>query len=217
MIQLPKAKAYIFDMDGTLTDNMHFHHQAWMEFIAAKGLGIDAETFERDYHKGTLIEVMARFFPHLKSEEELRKVGNEKEALYRTIYSPHMAPIQGLLPFFEQLVAKDIPIGLATMGDRNNIDLTLKGLKIEHYFHSTTGGDQVQKGKPHPEIFLLAAKKLGVAPQDCLAFEDTQSGIQAAQAAGMPVVGIATQFSKRALMDLGCVETLTTYSNLSVL
>lgn len=62
MIQLPRAKAYIFDMDGTLTDNMHFHHEAWMKFIALKKLGIDAATFERDYHKGTLIEVMARFF-----------------------------------------------------------------------------------------------------------------------------------------------------------
>ena len=86
MIQLPPAKAYIFDMDGTLTDNMHFHHEAWMKFIALKKLGIDAATFERDYHKGTLIEVMARFFPHLTTKEELREVGNEKEALYRNTY-----------------------------------------------------------------------------------------------------------------------------------
>ena len=216
MIQLPKAKAYIFDMDGTLTDNMHFHHQAWMEFIQAKGLGIDADTFERDYHKGTLIEVMARFFPQLTAEEELRKVGNEKEALYREIYGPHISPIAGLVGLFDQLVAKNIPIGLATMGDQNNIDLTLKGLKIESYFHSTTGGDQVQKGKPHPEIFQLAAKKIGVDPVDCLAFEDTQSGISAAQAAGMQVVGITTQFSKEQLIDLDCVLAIENYNTLTV-
>ncbi|MGB1448763.1 MAG: HAD family hydrolase [Flavobacteriaceae bacterium] len=216
MIQLPQAKAFIFDMDGTLTDNMDFHHQAWMEFIVAKGLGIDAETFERDYHKGTLIEVMARFFPHLKSEEELRKVGNEKEALYRNTYGHLLQPLPGLHAFFDGLKEKKLPIGLATMGDQNNLEMTLKQLEITSYFHSTTGGDQIEKGKPHPEIFLLAAKKLGVAPQDCLAFEDTQSGIQAAQAAGMPVVGIATQFSKRALMDLGCVEAIKDYRNIQI-
>ena len=71
MISLSNYKALIFDMDGTLTDNMHYHHLAWMKFIEEKGLGIDAETFERDYHKGTLIEVMARFFPHLTTEEQL--------------------------------------------------------------------------------------------------------------------------------------------------
>ena len=63
MIEFPRPKAMVFDMDGTLTDNMEFHHLAWMKFIEMKQLRIDAETFERDYHKGTLIEVMARFFP----------------------------------------------------------------------------------------------------------------------------------------------------------
>lgn len=76
MIKLPPPCAIIFDMDGTLVDNMHIHHDAWMQFIKEKELDIDAESFERDYHKGTLIEVMQRFFPHLKTEEELRNVGN---------------------------------------------------------------------------------------------------------------------------------------------
>ncbi len=213
-IILPKARAYIFDMDGTLTDNMHYHHLAWMKFIDEKQLGIDAETFERDYHKGTLIEVMARFFPHLTTEEELRKVGNEKEALYRNTYGHLLEPLKGLHPFLNALKTKNIPLGLATMGDQNNLEMTLKQLKITSYFHSTTGGDQVEKGKPHPEIFLTAANKLGVAPQDCLAFEDTASGIKAAQAAGMQVVGIATQFSKEKLLELGCTVSIKHYDKI---
>ena len=213
MIQLPPAKAYIFDMDGTLTDNMHFHHKAWMKFIALKKLGIDAITFERDYNKGTLIEVMARFFPHLTTEKELRQVGNEKEALYRNTYGQLLKPLPGLHLFLEQIKQKNIPIGLATMGDQNNLDMTIKQLNIETYFHSTTGGDQVQNGKPHPEIFLRAAEKIGVDPQDCLAFEDTQSGITAAQAAGMQVVGIATQFSLEKLLDLGCIVSVKDFEN----
>ena len=122
MIQLPTAKAYIFDMDGTLTDNMHFHHEAWMKFIALKKLGVDSATFERDYHKGTLIEVMARFFPHLTTKAELRAVGNEKEALYRDTYGHLLEPLPGLHLFLEQLKAKNIPLGLATMGDQNNLE-----------------------------------------------------------------------------------------------
>ena len=214
MIQLPPAKAYIFDMDGTLTDNMHFHHEAWMKFIALKKLGIDAATFERDYHKGTLIEVMARFFPHLTTKEELREVGNEKEALYRNTYGHLLQPLKGLHPFLDALRRKNIPLGLATMGDQNNLEMTLKQLNITSYFHSTTGGDQVEKGKPHPEIFLRAAEKIGVDPQDCLAFEDTQSGIKAAQAAGMQVVGVATQFSEKKLLALGCIASIKNYDKI---
>ncbi len=212
MFDLRTKKALVFDMDGTLTDNMHIHHEAWMQFIKEKNLGIDAVTFERDYHKGTLIEVMERFFPDIKSEAQLRELGNEKEALYRKIYAPQIHPLPGLIAFLEQIREKEIPIGLATMGDQNNIDLTLKGLGVIPFFHSTTGGHQVKKGKPNPEIFLMAAKKLGVTPSDCLAFEDTQSGIAAAQAAGMEVVGIATQFSEKKLLELGCVATFKDYT-----
>ena len=214
MKPLSKYKALIFDMDGTLVDNMHYHHDAWMQFIDEKQLGIDAETFERDYHKGTIVEVMARFFPHLKSEEALRAVGNEKEILYRDTFGSLLQPLPGLHSFFEYLKAKDIPLGLATMGDQNNLDMTLKQLKIETYFHSTTGGDQVTKGKPHPEIFLRAAAKIKMAPEYCLAFEDTQSGIQSAQAAGMDVVGVATQFSKQQLLNLGCVNAIADYTEM---
>lgn len=214
MISLSNYKALIFDMDGTLTDNMHYHHLAWMKFIELKKLGIDAETFERDYHKGTLIEVMARFFPQLTTEKELRQVGNEKEALYRNTYGHLLQPLRGLHPFLDALNTKNIPLGLATMGDQNNLEMTLQQLKITSYFHSTTGGDQVKKGKPHPEIFLTAAKKLGVAPQDCLAFEDTASGIKAAKAAGMQVVGIATQFSKEKLLAMGCIACFKHYDKI---
>ena len=71
-----------------------------------------------------------------------------------------------------------------------------------------------KKGKPHPEIFLTAAKKLGISPKDCLAFEDTASGIQAAQAAGMDVVGVATQFSVEKLLDLGCLAGIHDYTEI---
>ena len=107
-------------------------------------------------------------------------------------------------------------MGLATMGDQNNIDFTLDKIQISHFFEATTGGHQVKKGKPDPEIFLMTAKKLGIPPEQCLAFEDTRSGIQSAQAAGMQVVGVATQFTRDELIqELNCLLAITDFSEIS--
>ena len=208
-------KAAIFDMDGTLVDSMPHHHIAWMAFLKQHKLSISAEEFEEEYHKGTLIEVMERLFPKIKDEKELRRIGDQKEALFRKLYAPYVAPIKGLIPFLKNLIKMDVPMGLATMGDQNNIDFTLDKIQISHFFEATTGGHQVKKGKPDPEIFLMTAKKLGIPPEQCLAFEDTRSGIAAAQAAGMQVVGVATQFTTKELTNnLGCILAIEDYQEL---
>lgn len=208
-------QAAIFDMDGTLVDSMPHHHKAWMAFLERNNIDLTAETFERDYHKGTLIEVMARLFPEIQEEDALRAIGNQKEALFREMYASDLKPIKGVIPFFDRLKQEQIPIGLSTMGDQNNIDFTLKGIDLETYFKATTGGHQVVQGKPDPEIFLATAQKLGIPPEKCLAFEDTRSGIAAAQAAGMQVIGVATQFSNATLIqELRCLDAIEDYHQL---
>ena len=204
-------QALIFDMDGTLVDSMPYHDQSWAVFLQEHQLNIDPETFDRDYHKGTLVEVMARLFPVISTEAELRAIGQRKEALYRELYKPHLETLPGVPDFLAALQKQNIPVGLATMGDQANIDFTLDGLGIRTFFDATTGGDQVTNGKPHPEIFMETARKLHVDPAQCLAFEDTQSGIESALAAGMEVVGVATQFSAEKLLALGCVHAIEDY------
>ena len=108
-------------------------------------------------------------------------------------------------------------MGIATMGDQHNIDFIFDALELSSFFHSTTGGHQIKNGKPHPEIFLKAAKKLQVAPKDCLVFEDTKSRIAAALAAGMQVVGISTMFDEKSLLELGCVAAVNDYTNLNLI
>ncbi len=105
-------------------------------------------------------------------------------------------------------------MGLSTMGNQTNISFTLGGLGLDSFFTAKTGGDQVIHGKPHPEIFIQTAHKLGVDTKKCLAFEDTQSGITAALSAGMQVVGITTQFSIAKLLDMGCVFAIGTYTEI---
>lgn len=207
-------KALIFDMDGTLIDNMEYHKQSWIALFKHHKLTLDYDTFDQHYHKGSLVEIMGRLFPTIKHKEELFRIGSYKEVLYRTLYQPHVKAIAGLYSFLDLQLQKKRPMGIATMGDQHNIDFIFKALKLKDYFHSTTGGHQVTHGKPHPEIFLTAAQKLNTAPEECLVFEDTRSGIKAAQAAGMSVIGVATMFDKKTLLDLGCLKAIKSFQEI---
>ena len=209
-------KALIFDMDGTLVDNMDYHKQSWIELFKHHQLDLEYDTFDKKYHKGSLVEIMARLFPHISDRERLREIGSYKEVLYRELYRPHITPIAGLNGFLNQVQQLGIPMGIATMGDQHNIDFTFEALQIGSYFHSTTGGHEVEHGKPHPEIFLSAAQRIGVSPSNCLAFEDTRSGVTAALTAGMDVVGVTTMFDEKILLELGCIKTLSTYHEMDL-
>lgn len=209
-------KALIFDMDGTLVDNMNYHKQSWIDLFEHHQLHLDYHTFDQKYHKGSLVEIIGRLFPHITDPEELFRIGSYKEALYRELYRPHAKALNGLHSFLIKQQSKNTPMGIATMGDQQNIDFIFKALDLHPYFHSTTGGHQVKKGKPHPEIFLTAAKKLNIAPNDCLAFEDTRSGITAAKAAGMRVIGVSTMFDEKTLLELGCVKVIKDYASLKI-
>lgn len=212
---MPYPKALIFDMDGTLVDNMEYHKQSWIDLFEYHKLNLDYTTFDTQYHNGSLVEIMARLFPHVKNKDELYQIGSYKEVLYRDLYRSHVKAIQGLHLFLESQRKKNIPMGIATMGDQYNINFIFEALGLEQFFHSTTGGHQVNHGKPHSEIFLTAAKKMDVDPENCLVFEDTRSGIEAAQAAGMSVVGIATMFDKKTLVDLGCIKAIDDFNDLT--
>ena len=205
-------KALIFDMDGTLMDNMPYHKQSWIELFKYYKLELNYDTFDKKYHKGSLVEIMARLFPEISDLETLRKIGSYKEELYRELYRPHVKSIPGLMLFLEKKFQEKIPMGLATMGDQHNIDFTFNALNLTNFFHSTTGGHEVKKGKPHPEIFLKAAEKICVDPSDCLAFEDTASGILSAKAAGMDVIGLTTMFDKKTLIKMGCKRAIDNYT-----
>lgn len=214
---MPYPKALIFDMDGTLVDNMEYHKQSWIELFKFHQLDLDYTTFDNQYHKGSLVEIMARLFPDIEDHKELFRIGSYKEELYRELYRPYVKAIDGLHTFLNLQRERKIPMGIATMGDQHNIDFIFDALKLETYFHSTTGGHQVTNGKPHPEIFLTAAQKLDVAPEDCLVFEDTRSGVTAARAAGMEVIGLTTMFDQKTLLELGCVQAVDDFSQINII
>ena len=198
-----KIKAFIFDMDGTIIDNMRFHIQAWQKEI-------------HDRNMGTIEEVIRRFFGENLSDDEVVALGNQKELFYRNLYRPHLKPISGLNDFLDRSQQLNISMAIATSAGKTTIDFTLDGLEIRSYFGATVGGDDVQQGKPHPETFLTAAQQLNVSPEECLVFEDSLSGIEAAQNAQMKAIAIATSISTQVFEKISVVQQIIQdYRNLN--
>ena len=178
--------ALIFDMDGTLVDNMEFHAQAWPIWARREGLELsDEEVLSRTH--GTISDIVARFFPD-HSRQERFQIGERKESLYRQLYAPHLRLLPGCADLLDWARAAKMPVALATAGDATNITFTLDGLQIHESFAAVVGGEDVSVGKPDPQVFQLAAQKLGVAPEKCLIFEDSPAGVEAARRAGMKCI-----------------------------
>jgi beta-phosphoglucomutase family hydrolase len=197
--------AFIFDMDGTMIDNMTFHVQAWQEFLTSLGIAMTPEELDR-HNRGTIAEVLRQICGEHLTDAEVIELGDRKEWLYREFYRPHLKLIPGLLSFLDQAKHLGIPMALATSAGKANIDFVLDGLNIRSYFDACVGGHEVKFGKPHPETFLKAAQRLNCSPMHCLVFEDTLSGIEAAQNAGMNAIAITTTLPSQAFAECAIVQ-----------
>lgn len=197
MINFNAYSAFIFDMDGTLVDNMPFHNRVWIDFLTEKGAQVDPETFN-DRTAGKTNPEIFRMYLGAQFEDALLPVySREKEVRYREAYRPHLQPVHGLLDFLTAARQAGIRLALATSAGQENIDYVLEHLAIAGAFQAVVNGEEVRHGKPDPEIFLEAAKRLGAAPNACLVFEDSRGGIEAARRAGMPAVVITTSMAER--------------------
>lgn len=204
------VKAIIFDMDGTLADSIPFHRESWVLFLKKHQIHLDPEQFQSQNH-GNIQEMIKRFFGNDISDEKLAELGEEKEIIYRDIYREHLREIPGLTNFLNLLKSHGIRMALATMGDSNNIDFFLNGLKVFSFFEIISGGLEISKGKPDPEIFNLSLKKLNLKPDDCVVIEDSIDGVLAARRAGIRVIGITTSHSSSELRELGCFYTVSDF------
>ncbi len=184
-------EAVIFDMDGTLIDSVPYHTKSWISFFESKGVEYSPEIM-REKGQGTLFDIMPRFFGKQTTHAESYALGMEKEKLFRELYEPYMHLIDGAEGFLQQLQQLQFKIGLGTAADFTNADFTLDGNNIRKYFDTIVTSDLVPKGKPDPGVYLYAANMLGVDPANCLVFEDTFSGVAAANAAGMKVAVMTT-------------------------
>ena len=191
-------KAVIFDMDGVLVDNNPWHIKAWMTFCKRHSVHMTVE--EITSHFGNTNDDYLNFlFRHKLSLTEINVYGGEKEEIYREIYRGQIVPLNGLLDILDLLDEEGYLIGLATSAPAKNVDFTLDGLGIKKRFNVIVDATSIKKGKPDPEIYLLASKRLGVMPSRCIVFEDSVHGIQAAVSAGMHAIGVLTTQTKENL------------------
>jgi beta-phosphoglucomutase-like phosphatase (HAD superfamily) len=187
------VQAFIFDMDGTMIHSMPSHRQSWAEFARRHGQDIDIDDLMRRTTGRTGLECMRELFgrPDI-AEDEARAFVHEKEAIYRELFSPVFAEVPGFKAFFATAHARGLRLGVGTAGDRANQAFAYQHLQLPVAPLATVGGDEGLPGKPEPAIFLEAARRMGVAPECCVVFEDAPLGIEAARRAGMRAVGIAS-------------------------
>jgi beta-phosphoglucomutase family hydrolase len=193
--------AVIFDMDGVLVDNAHFHKRAFAEYFSKFGTTLAPEMFGRGNE-----ELMTELFPN-ESKERRRELAAGKEAYYRQIYEPHIKPVTGLVELLKNLKENNILVAVGSSAPVENIDFVLDKLNIRDYFDVVVVAAMVQRAKPAPDIYLKSAELLNVKPENCLVFEDALAGIAASRAAGMKVVGVATSLSAERLSETDKIIT----------
>jgi beta-phosphoglucomutase len=184
--------AFIFDMDGTIVDNMAFHTKSWLEFFARRGKEYEAEAFFRETAGAQGREILRERLGADVTDEEIAELAAEKDALYREMYGPHRRAIQGFDDFVTQADARGVALAVATSAPPKNIVFTLDELDLRRHFAAVVGAADVKQGKPHPDVFLKAAERLGADPADCIVFEDAPLGVEAARRAGMRAVVITS-------------------------
>ena len=196
-------RAAIFDMDGTLVDNSTVHFEAFERFCVHYGVTDWREKMQGLFGMGNN-DIMRRILPEsLIRKKGLQALADEKEAIYRAIYAPRIVPIAGLVDLLGRLRQAGIRCAVGSSGCRANIEFVLEKCAIGPFFDATVSSDRVTHCKPDPEIYLTAAKALGMEPAECVVFEDAEAGIESARRAGIGrIVAIATTLNRAELAKL---------------
>ena len=188
-------KAFLFDLDGTLIDTMHWHFKTWEVVVSELGSTLSGDALMKELY-GNGAELMHRLVPHKTfTEEEARKIVDEKEARYRNLYGQNITVLEGAREFLEEALQLQVPMGIGTASNQANIDFALDFLDLRKYLNAIVGADDVQHSKPHPETWLKLAEALNTDPARCIVFEDAPKGVEAAARAGMKAIAITGHYS----------------------
>lgn len=182
------TKAVIWDMDGVLVNTAPFHFRAWRRILKEEGKNLAEKEFLATF--GMKSEDILRKTLSELGTEELRLLARRKEEYYRQEVEGKVEPLPGVRAMLESLRPAGFRQALASSAPVTNIRLILDSLGISNYFEAIVSGDEVKAGKPAPEIFLEASRRLGVPPGRCVVVEDSIAGVKAARAAGMHCVAV---------------------------
>jgi beta-phosphoglucomutase len=184
----------LFDMDGVLVDSYEAHLASWREMASAEGLPYDADALTRAFGR-TSHEIIAALWPHRAGEAE--RLADHKESLYRALVGQRFPAMPGAAELVEALRATGFGIAVASSGPPENVALAIERLGVRDSVGAVVTGRDVRRGKPDPQVFLLAAERLGLSPAECVVVEDAPVGVEAAHAARMAAVVLLSAGRRR--------------------
>jgi len=205
------VRALVFDMDGTMIDSMGCHAQSWAVFTQRHGIHLGLAEVLRLTTGRTGVEAMRLLFARELPQAEAAALLHEKESVYRELFAPQFREVAGFSAFAAQAAAQGLRVGVGTAGDRHNIAFAMGHLRMRPPPRAIVGGDEGLAGKPEPAIFLEVARRLDVAPHECIVFEDAPLGIEAARRAGMAAVAVCTSHAAAELTGPHVRAAITDY------
>jgi beta-phosphoglucomutase family hydrolase len=185
-------QALVFDMDGVIVDNTPVQARAFQLLFRDLGLKADANNLLRRLNGMPATDILEQVFDHPVPEKDLKKYADQREFLYRTLYWDERKAAPGLVEFLEAARAAGLKVGLGSGSANDTLSYILDFLDLRRFFDVVVGADDVEEGKPHPETYAVVAEKLGIAPENCLVFEDAILGEHAAYKARMHCVAVTT-------------------------
>ena len=214
-LRTERVEALIFDMDGTMIDSMPWHARAWVEYARRRNMAIDVPDLMRRTTGRTAVECARELMQREVTDAESAEITHEKELIYRELFAAEFREVRGFNAFAKAAVARGLKIAVGTAGDRHNIEFAMSRLKMDPMPLAIVGGDEGFAGKPTPEIFLEAARRIGVAPERCIVFEDAPFGIEAARRGGMRAVAVCSTHTPDELAGPHVIAAVHDYDELA--
>ena len=184
-------KAVLWDLDGTLVDSAEYHWQVWRDVMAEEGSPVTHEQFVHSFGKRNDL-ILSGWLGAEADPDRVRRLSEEKESRFRALVRAHgIEPLPGVREWVGRLHGSGWLHAIATSAPRLNLETLVDAMQMRHWFGADVAAEDVTRGKPDPEVFLLAASRLGAEPHRSIVVEDAPTGIEAGIRAGMRTVGVS--------------------------
>lgn len=184
-------RAVLWDLDGTLIDSAEYHWRSWRDTLAGEGVSLTHDQFLASFGQRN-DRILRGWLGADADTDRIRRIGDAKEVLYRRLAETEgVSPLPGAAEWVRRLHADGWLQAVASSAPRLNVETVLRALQLERFFDATVAAEDVTKGKPDPEIFLEAARRVSTPPARAIVVEDAAAGVQAARAAGMRCIGVS--------------------------
>lgn len=207
----------VFDLDGVLIDSHDQHERSWFRLAEEIGKPLTKEQFKTSFgmrNESCIPDVFG--WAERDDADTIRELGDRKEELYRELLAEGgLDPLPGVVSLLESLVSADIPVSLGSSTSRKNIEVCFEATGLTRFFgENYTGAEDVTRGKPAPDVFLEAARKIAREPAHCVVIEDAHVGVEAALAGGMRAIAVTTTHPRESFADAGAAMIVDSLAEL---